>query len=148
MNNLDYVIHKATESDVGKIEFLENQNNIDVYSKNLIISSINHENYINLIAENGENVLGYISASVIVDECELLKIIVASEFRRQKIGTKLLETLLKNIAEFGCKRVFLEVRKNNLPAITLYKSLGFEKISERINYYNDGETAEVYAIIL
>ena len=37
----------------------------------------------------------------------------------------------------GVKEVFLEVRRSNLPAINLYKSNGYQKISERKNYYGN-----------
>ncbi len=39
----------------------------------------------------------------------------------------------------------LDVRKSNLPAINLYKKLGFEIQRERPNFYSDGENAFVMA---
>ena len=37
----------------------------------------------------------------------------------------------------GLETLFLEVRSKNTPAIKLYNSLSFKKISERKNYYKD-----------
>ena len=35
----------------------------------------------------------------------------------------------------GCKKIFLEVRVSNNPAIELYNKTGFKRVSIRKNYY-------------
>jgi ribosomal-protein-alanine N-acetyltransferase len=35
----------------------------------------------------------------------------------------------------GCKKIFLEVRVSNSPAIELYNKTGFKRVSIRKNYY-------------
>lgn len=58
----------------------------------------------------------------------LFSLVVAPEFRRQKIGTHLieaLETLGKN--KYGLTIVHLEVYEKNFPAIKLYESLGYRQ---------------------
>ena len=37
------------------------------------------------------------------------------------------------------KRIILEVSKNNIAAINMYKKVGFKKISKRKNYYRIGK---------
>ncbi len=41
----------------------------------------------------------------------------------------------------GIRRINLEVRVTNQPAITLYEALGFEKRKVLPQYYGDGEDA-------
>ena len=47
----------------------------------------------------------------------------------------MLEFLLKTADEAGVESIFLEVRVTNLPAIRLYKSVGFMEIGIRKGYY-------------
>lgn len=69
-------------------------------------------------------------------EIEILKIGVIEDFRKQKIGSKLLNYLF----EMG-KEIFLEVRESNIVGQKFYENNGFIKIGKRKNYYKDGETA-------
>lgn len=79
---------------------------------------------------------GYI---IIMDngiEIEILKIGVIEDFRKQKIGSKLLNYLFEME-----KEIFLEVRESNIIGQKFYENNGFIKIGKRKNYYKDGETA-------
>jgi len=59
-----------------------------------------------------------------------LGIAVKSGYRHLGIATKLVESLLQEAKKQGLKTIRLEVLKNNLPAIALYKKLGFKKTGE------------------
>lgn len=79
---------------------------------------------------------GYI---IIMDnsiELEILKIGVIEDFRKQRIGSKLLEYLFEMK-----KEIFLEVRESNIVGQKFYKNNGFIRIGRRKNYYKNGETA-------
>jgi len=39
--------------------------------------------------------------------------------------------------KYNVEKIFLEVRKNNIPAINLYKKCGFINIREIVDYYNN-----------
>jgi len=49
------------------------------------------------------------------------------------------------MVSYKVKECYLEVRESNLPAVELYKKLGFEIARTIRNYYADGETAFVMA---
>lgn len=65
------------------------------------------------------------------DECEILNVAVSPQFRRRGVGSSLVRWLVNGFRG----AVFLEVRASNRAAIDLYKSLGFEEISARPQYY-------------
>ncbi len=46
------------------------------------------------------------------------------------------------------KEVWLEVSEFNLKAISFYEKVGFTKINERKDYYNQGEAAFLYSLNL
>lgn len=83
--------------------------------------------------------VGYALGRVVADEAELLKICVLCDYRRRGIAEKLLSELLTKMREKGAAACYLEVRSRNLPAISLYKRLGFAEVGLRKNYYHDDD---------
>ncbi|MFI5356550.1 MAG: GNAT family N-acetyltransferase [Opitutales bacterium] len=52
---------------------------------------------------------------------------VLKEYRRQKIGQRLIEATIKRASEIGLEKIELSVHASNEPAIALYRSIGFEE---------------------
>ena len=73
------------------------------------------------------------------DECEVLNLAVAPEFRRRGVARQLLEPLLK--LRDNC--VFLEVRESNRTARLFYKSMGFQEVNVRSLYYQSPAEAAI-----
>ncbi|MFC0114963.1 ribosomal protein S18-alanine N-acetyltransferase [Kibdelosporangium aridum] len=67
-------------------------------------------------------------------ECEVHTIGVDPEFQGKGIGKALLRDLLDRADQLHAP-VFLEVRTDNVPAISLYEAHGFERIGLRRRYY-------------
>lgn len=61
-------------------------------------------------------------------EFELAKMGVSPDFRGQKIGYKLGVYSIKTAKLLGAKRLWLESNRKLVPALTLYKKLGFREI--------------------
>ena len=95
-----------------------------------------------LVAEAEGQVAGFAGAWIILDESHITNIAVAEGFRRRGIGRKVTEALLQYLSNLGAAYATLEVRESNLPAQSLYKSLGFLAVGRRKRYYEDnGEDA-------
>ncbi|MBR4288588.1 MAG: ribosomal protein S18-alanine N-acetyltransferase [Clostridia bacterium] len=75
---------------------------------------------------------GYLIATLIAGEGEILRIATLPAYRKQGVGKK----LLCHFSEQG-ENIFLEVRSKNIPARSLYESLGFAVMGTRKNYYKD-----------
>jgi [ribosomal protein S18]-alanine N-acetyltransferase len=88
-------------------------------------------------------VAGYLITQWVLDEIHILNLAVDRHFFRKGIGSRLLGFILKRGASRGMQDVFLEVRVSNAAAIALYLRFGFEQLSVRKRYYNDGEDAFV-----
>ncbi|MDZ4158346.1 MAG: ribosomal protein S18-alanine N-acetyltransferase [Anaerolineaceae bacterium] len=79
---------------------------------------------------------------VVVDEAHIGTFATHPDYRRQRIGLRLLAHALTEATREGVERVFLEVRRSNEPAQTLYGQFGFEVTGVRPRYYRDtGEDA-------
>lgn len=93
--------------------------------------------------------LGFLIAHHLHPEWELENLVVAPDFRRKGLATKLLAALLTRARETNSESVFLEVRESNQAARALYGSLGFEDSGRRKLYYtNPHEDAVLYHLAL
>ena len=70
---------------------------------------------------------------------------VAEMYRRCGRGGKIMDDLEALAREHGAKRILLEVRVSNSPALLLYLRRGYGGIFARTRYYADGEDAVVMA---
>lgn len=78
-----------------------------------------------LVAKNSSTVVGYVSFTIIIDECQIINFATKNEFKRQGVGKSVMEALLAHGEKQGVKKYFLEVRESNIGAIALYEKYGF-----------------------
>jgi ribosomal-protein-alanine N-acetyltransferase len=86
---------------------------------------------------NGEQLVGYITFSLIEDEMEILNIAVHPDFRRKGIAARLLDRAFEICIKKGIAKSFLDVKKSNTAALNLYQKYGYKQIGVRKNYYPD-----------
>lgn len=125
---------------VDDVISIQNNLNIHILSKENILNDINNSNFKCIVAVYDKEIIGYISFSCIFD-IEIESVLVKSSYQRQGIGTLLLNYIFKFAKENKISNVFLEVRKSNIGAISLYRKLGFSNISIRKKYYENSEDA-------
>ncbi|TGK07621.1 GNAT family N-acetyltransferase [Leptospira semungkisensis] len=80
--------------------------------------------------------IGYLFYMDLGDSFELLRIGILPQKRKSGEG----EAILRTLCEFS-PRVLLEVSDRNLPALNLYRKLGFKELGIRKSYYGPGEDA-------
>ena len=96
-----------------------------------------------LVAKRNDEVLGFLSYRIVLDELEIMNIVVRNDYRRKGIASKMLSALIINE---DYEKINLEVNINNNAAITLYKKFGFMQVGSRKNYYNGKEDALLMSI--
>ncbi len=91
-----------------------------------------------LVALENNKVIGFIHFFVVAGCVDVIDIVVAEGYRKQGIGTSLLE----EVEKYNPKEIVLEVSKNNAVAIKFYLKNGFTKVGIRKGYYGgvDGIT--------
>lgn len=132
MENLN--IRKATIEDIVELKKLEAKCFDERIRENFRFV-LENKNYLYLVAFFNKNIVAYAGASISYEQGELLSICVDSSYRKQSLATKILKELFYILKHTGVLKIFLEVNKNNTPALNLYKKIGFEFLSERKNYY-------------
>jgi [ribosomal protein S18]-alanine N-acetyltransferase len=94
-----------------------------------------------VVAERAGQVIGYFCCWLVADEVHILDVAVHPDHRRCGVGRVLLQDILVEACQNGASSASLEVRVSNQPAIALYRTLGFEPVTIRRRYYENGEDA-------
>ena len=93
-----------------------------------------------LLPESGAPLLvAMIVVWMIADEVHVATLAVSPAYRRQKIAQRLLAHTLIDAYHSGANSSFLEVRRSNQAAITLYQRFGYREVAVRRNYYKDNQ---------
>jgi len=121
------------------------------YSYDFFYHVISEFGYACAVAEIDEKVIGYVLSRIERSltsfiglqavKGHIISIAVLPPYRRQGIGLKMMKYAMYKLIEKKVETVYLEVRVSNVPAIELYKKLGFTIKREIKGYYRDGESA-------
>ena len=90
----------------------------------------------------GDDAVGMVHCSFVLDELTLNTLCVDEAYRRRGIARKLWASVTEMMRGV-CTVCYLEVRESNVPARTLYESLGFVQTGYRPRYYSDPDEAAV-----
>lgn len=94
-----------------------------------------------------DNILvAYIGLDIVFENCDIIRVAVHKDFQNKGIAKKLLLEVFEKLKGKNITKIMLEVSCNNTYAIKLYESVGFNKIFERKNYYEDGSTALIFEL--
>jgi ribosomal-protein-alanine N-acetyltransferase len=92
--------------------------------------------------------LGFVLSRRAADEAEILTIAVDAAHQGRGVGRALLSENLRQAANAGAKAMFLEVAKENAPALALYDRFGFVKVGERTGYYRRADETRATAVVM
>ena len=98
-----------------------------------------YENVYVLLGGNNE-IVGFTAILKTPPDAEIHNFFICNELRGRGVGKILLEQAIKMMSA-EVENLYLEVSEDNNIAIALYKSLGFEDIGARKNYYRKGSTS-------
>ncbi len=86
--------------------------------------------------------VGYIISKISLPETHILNLTISPNFRKNGLGKSLVQLIINDSKIRGVEDIILEVRVNNLNAISLYENLNFKKVGVRKNYYESKEGRE------
>ena len=81
---------------------------------------------------------GYLLATIIDDEAEILSIGVMPDRQSQGVGKRLLQRFFDYGASRNMAKALLEVAEDNVAALELYRDFGFAEFGRRKDYYKQG----------
>ncbi|WP_314688135.1 ribosomal protein S18-alanine N-acetyltransferase [uncultured Bifidobacterium sp.] len=98
-------------------------------------------------SDRPEKIRGYAGFWFDGDDAELMTIAVDPRSRRQGLAGSMLRQLIDRARVLGARRMLLEVRVDNVPALALYHGFGFTRFGLRRRYYQpEGVDAYVMAL--
>lgn len=140
-------MRKATLDDLPQLVALEQATQAapwteDIFKRCLAI------HYDCWVMDFQEKILGFVILSTtLTREGHILNLCVDPAYQGQGFGRKMLAYAMSQARQKGIDMVYLEVRRSNTRAISLYDKMNFIQIGERKNYY-PGEDALVFALDL
>lgn len=129
------LIEKMTPETAFKAALIEELCFPVPWSAQALIDECNNENTYFIVALNDGEVIGYGGMHTPSGDCFIDNIAVDPEHRRQGVGRSITAALIAEAKRIGGNFISLEVRPSNEAAVKLYRSLGFENVGFRKNFY-------------
>lgn len=115
------------------------------YTAHKIIQIIGNKSKNIVIARYKGELAGFGVMTYRKDQANLDLLAVKTDYRRIKVGTKLVLWLEKVATTAGAFNVFVQLREKNTAAFSLYQKLGYQKLDSLPGYYEGIENAVLMA---
>ena len=127
-------IREATIDDVCSLNELQ-ELYFDEKTRENFEFVLKDQNYLFLVAETVNAIVGYIGVSISFESSDLLTICVHKSYRSRGIAKSLISSIVDVLCKKNVQQILLEVNECNTNAINLYEKMGFKLIHQRKNYY-------------
>ena len=136
---MDYAILDAAARHLPQVERLEQRCFSVPWTEAQLRAQLPDDRHVFLVAERGDEVLGYVGLMHVLDEGYISNVAVSPDCRRQGIGAALIAELTRRAGRLELSFLTLEARASNAPAIRLYEKMGFRQVGRRKRYYQRPE---------
>ena len=135
-------IKKASIDDLDRLYEIEMKCfKTEAFTKQQIAYLLTDYNSVIFVSKVKSEIVGFIIGKTYMDKKpatgQILTIDVSPNHRRKGIGQRLLQEIEKTFKDKSVKICHLEVRENNLGALSLYQKLGYRKIGRLEKYYGN-----------
>ncbi|MGE5892705.1 MAG: ribosomal protein S18-alanine N-acetyltransferase [bacterium] len=134
---LPITIREMREDDIADVLSIEIENSPSPWTRVAFYEELCKPHSLVRVAVCRGKIVGYICASLVIDEGHILNLSVHSIFRRMGIAKRLVHDVLSSLREKGCTKIFLEVRASNRIAIEVYSKFHFIVTGRRRDYYRN-----------
>jgi len=107
------------------------------WSEEDFVRCLRQRNCIGMVAEQNEQVVGYMIYELHKTRLHVLNFCVARSMRRLGIGSQMIEKLISKLSNQRRSRITLEVRETNVSAQLFFRDSGFRAISVLREFYED-----------
>ena len=129
----------ASPEDLPGVLAVEGGAYIDPWPEEAFLGEVDNTCSTLLVAKDADGaIVGHMVYWELPGEVQLQNIGVHPDARRRGIGRKLMTYLIDEARRAKAEMIHMEVRTSNVPAITLYRSLGFDEMGVRKGYYRVG----------
>ncbi len=131
-------ISRAFKEDIGVLCLIEKEHEgYAVWGEAGFEAEFSKPFSVTLKAELEGKIAGFINFWLLRPKTEINTLVVSKIFLSRGVARAILLKAQEYAVKNDCPELLLEVCEINLPAVSLYRSFGFEKISSRPKYYNN-----------
>jgi len=94
-----------------------------------------------IVAQVSDGIVGFILTERSMEFAHVITLDILQRYRRQSVGSLLLQTAEQEAAEHGAAIMYLETATTNKAAIALWKKHGYRESGTIENYYGRGQHA-------
>lgn len=132
-----YSIRYAVSDDVTGLAAISEDSLIYSWNEKDFAEAIVYSNARVFVCEDNSGPVGYAIIYHAADQGEIPSIAVRRDMRCKGIGSFILRHLFSEGYSLGVRKLFLEVRESNDPAVALYESVGFLRVGIRKDFYDN-----------
>ena len=109
----------------------------DPWTEQALRDACGRDDYLQLIVKDfRHSLIGYAGMKTVLDEGDITNVCIDPDCRREGAGAALMKTLCDLSDQRGIRKIYLEVRVSNEPAIGLYRKAGFREAGIRKGFYD------------
>lgn len=120
----------------------------DSMTEGIFMDEVTNDTRVYFVALDGEKVVGYAGAWNTGSDYSIISVAVTEDYRKNGIAVRLINRLVTDCKKKGIYSVSLEVSEKNIPAINLYKKIGFITTNVRKSYYKNNTAAYIMWLYL
>lgn len=115
---------------------LEQAVHFQSWTRPVFEAELQHPGAVGHVALASGVLAGFVLGWAVLDELHLHDLVVAPEQRRRGLGRLLLAAFAASGRRTWARRILLDVRASNVPALAFYRRCGFEVAGCRPDYYD------------
>jgi ribosomal-protein-alanine N-acetyltransferase len=123
--------------DLPEVLEIEHAGNDYPWNEEAFLRCLRQRNCIGMVAEADGRVVGFMIYELHKSKLQVLNLAVHADFRRQGIGTQMVEKLKSKLSQQRRARIVLEIRETVLGAQLFLQSQGFRAVGVLRDYYED-----------
>ncbi len=147
----DYALETLTPADSRAIAAIHHEDFVRPWTDGEFANLLTQDTVFGYAAREtgrgGSPPVGFVLARLAAGEGEILTVAVARTHRRQGLGWRLMDAVLRELHGQRAEALFLEVDETNAAAISLYRRLGFFEVGKRPAYY-EKEAGRTGALVM
>jgi len=132
-----YYVRWMIHRDMDAVSQIEQESFDTPWGADEFLKCLRQRNVIGMVCQVGDEVVGFMLYELFKNHLHVMNFAVSPKFRRQKVGTALVDKLVSKLSSHRRTRISLAVRESNLAAQLFFKSRGFVATKVFRRYYED-----------
>lgn len=138
-NNPEVFIRMIVNADIPQIIKIENENFAYPWEEHDFKFALKESNVLGLVATKDNKIVGYIIYQMTDEKYHIINMAINVKYHRQRIGTMLLNKILRRLSFNKRTKVVTLVSESNLIAQLFLKKNSFSCIKTLKNYYDEND---------